>query len=102
METTDRWTLGTALVAFLGILTAFVVLTVTGHDGAAIMRVVTEVAAILGLGAVTHKQHKVQRRKLDKIEHQTNGALDGRIREQTRNALRDLLEEHLDDGSARP
>lgn len=95
--TTDRWTLGFALAAFLGILAAFVVLTVTNHDGQSVVRLVVDLAAFLGLGAVTHRHHKVQRRKLDTIQDQTNGQLDGRIKAQVKGALAELLEEHLDD-----
>lgn len=101
METNDRWTLLAALGAFLGILAAFVVLTVTDHDGQAIVRLVVDLAAILGLGVVNQTHHKVQRRKLDTIQDQTNGHLDERIKKQTKAALAELLDAHLiEEGNA--
>lgn len=102
----------TALVVLSGVLfvttvAAIVALTIAGHETAAVESLakplLTGVILTGVVGAVSkHQGDRLDEQdkaldqithQTDQITHQTNGVLDKRIREQTKNALRELAEE---------
>jgi hypothetical protein len=89
----DRVAVVAVLIAFLGLLAAYVVLTMTDHDGEGVTQLAITVATVLGLGAYTRGHLTRQDGRLQQIESQTNGVLDARIRAQTTAAMRELMAE---------
>lgn len=95
VESLDRGLLVVALVAFLGLLAAYVALAITGKDAEGVVRLATTLAAVFGLGAAQRVQHRATTRKLNnqnvalaRITSQTNGELDDRIEQAVVKALR--------------
>lgn len=87
-------------VLFVTTITALVALTIAGKETAAVESLagplLTGVILTGVVGAVSKTQVDrldQQDKALDQITQQTNGVLDKRIREQTKNALRELAEE---------
>lgn len=83
-------------VAFLGIIAAYVVLVVTGHGDEAqgLAPMVVTVLGVFGLGAHVEKRTQEQNQTIAKIDRQTNGVLDRRIHDGTRQAVESLLADH--------
>lgn len=87
-------------VLFVTTITALVALAIAGKETAAVESLagplLTGVILTGVVGAVSKTQVDrldQQDKALDQITQQTNGVLDKRIREQTKNALRELAEE---------
>lgn len=90
------------VIAFVAILAAYVVLSMTGHasDAAGIVGIVATLLGLLGLGAHTtnrltkqDEQLGRQSEQLSTISHQTNGVLTERIERGADTALRRVLRE---------
>lgn len=83
-------------VAFLGILTAYVVLVVTGHADQAngLAPLVVTVLGVTGLAGHIEKRTQEQNEVIRKIDRQTNGVLTERIHAGTQAAVKQLLQEH--------
>jgi apolipoprotein N-acyltransferase len=103
-EYLDRGLLAAALVAFLALLAAYVVLAVTHNDAEGVVRLATTLAAVFGLGVYQRATHKATARKLDQqntalaqITEQTNGVLTARIK----NAVHEALAEAVTDESVK-
>jgi hypothetical protein len=84
-----------ALVAFVAVIAAYVVLAVTGHGDSAsgIVPAVVSLLGIFGLGAHTTNRLTKQDQALSTITRQTNGVLTRRIEEGADRALRQVLRE---------
>lgn len=83
-----------AVVGFLGVLAAYVALALTGHDTAGLVNALVTLAGVTGLAAHIEHRTQQQNRTIAKIDKQTNGVLDTRIREGTKAAVADVLAEH--------
>lgn len=97
----DRVLLVVALLAFLGLLAAYVGLVLAGKDPEGVVRLCVTLAGIFGLGAVqrvhANQQNAVlesARQDLGTIKQQTNGGLDKRIREGSAESMREILGEY--------
>lgn len=82
-------TLIVLLLGFLGIIGAYVVLTITNHDASGLMAAV--LSLLVGGGVVGHNELRAnqQAASLDVVKAQTNGVLDQRIK----NGVREVLSE---------
>lgn len=82
-----------AVVAFVAVLAAYVVLSLTGHasDAAGVVGIVTTLLGLLGLGAHTTNRLAKQDEQLTTISHQTNGVLTARIEAGADKAMRQVL-----------
>lgn len=89
----DRTAVVAVLIAFLGLLAAYVVLTMTNHDGEGVVRLTITITSILGVGVYTRGHLTRQDVTMAQIEHQTNGVLDERIKSNARAAMQELLTE---------
>lgn len=100
MTTATPAVLWAGLVAFLGVLTAYVCLALAGVDTGGFINAIVTLAGLLGLGAHVERRTVQQNRQLDTITRQTNGVLDERIRNGSETAIRKLLREagytHID------
>ena len=89
-----------AAVMFVTTVVAIVVLLITGESTDVIESLATSLLnpiIVVGvLGAVTHSQNQ----KIDKIDQQTNGQLDKRIEDRTRQATKDALNEYVSEFDA--
>jgi hypothetical protein len=84
-----------ALVAFVAVLAAYVVLAATGHgtEAAGVAGIVTTLLGLVGLGAHQSSRLSEQDAQLSTISHQTNGVLDKRIQDGADTAMRQVLRE---------
>lgn len=82
-----------ALLAFVAVLAAYVVLAMTGHasDASGVVGIVTTLLGLLGLGAHTSQRLAKQDAQLTTITHQTNGVLTKRIQDGADTAMRQVL-----------
>lgn len=94
-----------AVVAFVAVLAAYVVLAALGHadEAGGIVGIVTTLLGLLGLGAHNAGRLAKQDEQLSTISHQTNGVLTQRIEAGADKALRTVLREagyHVPPGPA--
>jgi hypothetical protein len=82
------------LIGFLGVLAAYVALTLAGQDATGLVSVVVTLLGVTGLGAHIEARTQQQNRTIAKIDKQTNGVLDRRIHDGTKAAVAQLLAEH--------
>ena len=87
-------------IMFVTTVAAMVALTIAGAETSAIEALAKPLLTGLVLSGVVGAVNATQQTRLDEqdthlkqIRRQTNGVLDQRIREQTKNALRELAEE---------
>lgn len=80
-----------ATVAFLGILAAYVGLVLAGHDASGLVQLLVTLGSVLGLGGFIEHRTQQQNATIQKIDKQTNGVLDQRIKDGTAHAVRGLL-----------
>lgn len=81
-----------AAVVFVITIAAYVVLEVRGRDTSGLIALVTPVLASLYVVARVERRTDAQDSALSRIEAQTNGVLDERIREGTKAAFLELAE----------
>lgn len=81
------------LLGFLGVLAAYVALSLTGHDASGLVNAVVTILGVTGLAAHIEKRTQQQNERIAKIDHQTNGVLDQRIQDGTRAAVSAVLDE---------
>jgi hypothetical protein len=81
------------LIGFLGVLAAYVALTLTGHDASGLTSTVVTLLGVAGLGVHVERRTQEQNATIAKIDRQTNGVLDRRIREGTKAAVAEVLAE---------
>lgn len=84
-----------AVVAFVAVLAAYVVLAATGHgtEAAGVAGIVTTLLGLVGLGAHQSSRLSEQDEQLTTISHQTNGVLTKRIQDGADTAMRQVLRE---------
>lgn len=81
------------LIGFLGVLAAYVALTLAGQDATGLVSVVVTLLGVTGLGAHVEHRTQQQNRTIAKIDKQTNGVLDRRIHDGTKAAVEAVLAE---------
>lgn len=79
------------LGAFVALLGAYVALTLAGHDASGLFPAVVSLLAAGGVSAHVEKRTRAQDAVIEKIDRQTNGVLDGRIRDGATAAVEDVL-----------
>lgn len=79
------------VLAFLGVLAAYVVLALNGVDTNGFVSALVTLAGVLGLGVHVERRTLAQNRQLDQITRQTNGVLDERIRTGSEKAVRSVM-----------
>jgi hypothetical protein len=77
-------------VCFVAVLGAYVVLALAGKDTAGLVSAVVTLLGVSGLAAHIEQRTRGQDATLAKIEKQTNGVLDARIREGVKTAIAEL------------
>lgn len=75
------------VLAFAVLLGTYVVLSLNGQDVGGFLTFVVTVAGLLGIGARGEARGRRDRAVIDKIDHQTNGVLTGRIKAAVNEAL---------------
>lgn len=79
------------LAAFLGLIAAYVVLTLHGHDGDKLVMALIPLLGAVGVAIHGESRHRSQVTTLAKIDRQTNGVLTARIRDGATAAVEDVL-----------
>lgn len=79
------------LVGFLAVLAAYVVLTLNGHDASGLVSAVLALVGAAGVGVHSEVRIRQQNAVLAKVDRQTNGVLDQRIREGSAEAVSEVL-----------
>ena len=79
------------LLAFLGIVGAYVALTMTGHDANGLITAVVSLLAAVGIGAHVEARTQQQNVEIGQIKTQTNGVLDKRILDGATTAVENVL-----------
>ena len=77
------------LVAFLATIGAYVFLVHHDEDATGLVSAIVTILGLLGVSTHAEMRGRRQDRQLSGIAYQTNGALDGRIREAVKAALDD-------------
>lgn len=86
-ESTSRLVIYLAALMFTITMVCFVILAVTGVSTDTLERLVGPLLTGVILTGVVGATHKSQEGRLEKIQHQTNGVLDRRIRDSVNAAL---------------
>lgn len=86
-DETSRLIIGLAALMFTVTVVAFVVLALFGGDSRTLERIAGPLLTAVIVTGVVGASHKAQESKLDKIQNQTNGMMDKRIRTNVTAAL---------------
>lgn len=86
-DETPRLIIGLAALMFTVTVAALVVLGLSDQNTRTLERLVGPLLTAVIVTGVLGVSHKSQNNRLDKIEHQTNGELDARIKRNVRAAL---------------
>lgn len=80
-DDTARLIIGLAALMFTVTVAAFVILATTGRSTGTLERLAGPLLTAVIVTGVVGASHKSQEGRLDKIQHQTNGQMDKRIRD---------------------